>query len=81
LTSYAVRDCREPACRASFVGSDPVVLLCDDSDDHHEGGFVVGLSSGAARWRSKVDWGLSEDAAVHVGPDSPVEELRCLRAE
>jgi hypothetical protein len=82
LTSYAVRDFRETACRASFVGSDPVVLMCDDSEDHHEGGFVVGMTSGAARWRDKVeDWGLAADAAVDVGPDSSVDELRCLRAD
>jgi hypothetical protein len=82
-TSYAVRDRADPACRALRVGGEPVVLICDDSEDHHDGkGFAVGLSGGAVRWRHKADdWGLDVDTEVVVGEGSVVEELRCLHAE
>lgn len=82
-TSYAVRDRTDPACRALRIGGDPVVLICDDSEDHHAGqGFVVGLTGGAVRWRHKVDdWGLDPSTKVVVGEGSVVEELRCLRID
>ncbi len=82
LTSYAGRDQRDLKSAAKPGGRE-VVLVIDDSDDHHGGrGFVVGLIGGAARWYDKVDrWKLVRDAKVVVGPDSNVEELRPLRAE
>ncbi len=83
LTSYAGRDQLDPACAAERRSLPPKVLLCDDSDDHHDGrGFVVGLTGGAVRWRHKVDdYGLDEGTAVTVGAGSIVEELRCLRTD
>lgn len=82
LTSYAGRDQFDPACRATRRGQRLVVLVCDDSEDHHGGkGVVVGLTGGAVKWRSKVDWGVPDATVVEVGPETHVEELRCLRAE
>jgi len=82
-TSYACRDLRAPRCAVNRRARNAVVLLCDDSADHHGGkGFVVGLSGGAVKWRDKVDdWGLDPDTRVRVGEGSVVPELRCLRAE
>jgi hypothetical protein len=72
LTSYAARDQIDQACRAAREGNE-VVLVCDDSADHHGNGYVVGLTGGAARWREHADdWA--------PGPDSEIEELRCVRA-
>ena len=81
-TSYAWRDQRLPGCRV-VKGAAGLVLICDDSDDHHEGkGFVFGYTGGTAKWRDKIDdWGLREHARVTVGKDSVVPELRCLRAD
>ncbi len=80
LTSYAGRDQLDPACAAELRSLPPKVLLCDDSDDHHEGkGFVVGLTGGTVKWRHKVDdYGLDEGTMVTVGEGSIVAELRCL---
>jgi hypothetical protein len=82
LTSYAFRSPLEEADAAREQGR-PLVLVCDDSEDHHGGrGFVVGLTGGAAKWRDKVDdWGLDRSTHVEVGKNSVVEELRCLRSE
>lgn len=81
LTSYAVRDFPTGACRVARGRLPAVVLLADDSEDHHNGkGFVVGLSGGAAKWRDKVDdYGGDAAEPVNVGEASAIEELRCLR--
>ncbi len=82
LTSYAGRafDVRE--FRVGKGLPSPVVLIADDSDDHHQGGYVVGLTGGVAKFRDKIDdWDLAVDTPVAPGADSPVEELRPLRAE
>jgi hypothetical protein len=83
LTSYAGRDQLDEEHAAHTGSAKTVILLCDDSEDHHDGkGFVVGLAGGAARWRDKVDtWGLDPATKVVVGEGSVVEELRCLHAE
>jgi prepilin-type N-terminal cleavage/methylation domain-containing protein len=82
LTSYAGRDQSDPERRAK-KGAMAVVLLADDSEDHHFGeGVVVGLSGGGARWRDKVDdYGMSKDAPLLVGPGSSEPELACLRSD
>lgn len=83
LTSYAGRRTTDPNCLVSRNAQSAVVLICDDSEDHHGGrGYVVGLSGNSVKWRAKVeDWGLAPDAKVVVGPDSIVEELRCVSAD
>lgn len=81
LTSYAGRDTRHPAWQAARGRSDVVVLIADDSDDHHGGrGIVVGLTGGAAQWRDKVDdYRLPPDAPLLPGAAADVEELAYLR--
>ena len=83
LTSYAGRDLANPKCSVRPGPRKDVVLICDDSDDHHGGkGFVVGLSDGSVKWRHKYDeWKLSTKTRVTVGPDSAVAELRCMRRD
>jgi len=83
LTSYAGRNQFDKENAARKQSPKTLVLICDDSEDHHDGrGFVVGLTGGAVQWRDKVDdWDLPRDAHVKVGADSVVEELRCLRSE
>ncbi len=82
FTSYAARDPGAPRCAVTPEGQPPVVLLCDDSDDHHGHAIVVGLSDGRARWWDKVDeLKLSDSTRIEIGPDSVVPALRCLRAE
>lgn len=83
LTSYAGRDQLNSECAAKKGAAEAHVLVCDDSEDHHDGkGFVVGLTNGAVKWRDKFDdYGQRQDAPVEVGEGSPVEELVCLRAE
>ena len=83
LTSYAGRDQLNAACAAKKGSAKSVVLICDDSEDHHDGkGFIVGLTGGAVKWRDKVDdWGMDIDASVQIGEGSSVAELECLRAD
>ena len=83
LTSYAGRDQLTPNCAAKKGAAEPVVLVCDDSEDHHDNkGFVVGLTGGAAKYRNKVDdWSLRHDAEVTVGEGSSIDELTCLRVD
>jgi prepilin-type N-terminal cleavage/methylation domain-containing protein len=83
LTSYAARDQTKPETRAPRGAMPPVVLIADDSEDHHQGkGIVVGLTGGAAKWRDKVDdYGMRKDEPLTIGPDSAVDELTCLRVE
>ena len=80
-TSYAVRGFAEKGCRVSKGARGSVVLIADDSDDHHDGrGIIVGLSGGAVKWRSKFDrYGLAPEESIEIGTESAVEELRCLR--
>ena len=82
LTSYAGRAQRDAKC-ATVKGAGQVVLVADDSDDHHNGrGVVVGLTGGTAKFRDKVDaYGVDKDAELVVGETSVVEELKCLRTQ
>ena len=82
LTSYAGRDQSRPEIRAR-KGARSVVLIADDSQDHHfDQGIVVGLSGGVAKWRDKVDdYEIRSDAELLVGPGSSQPELACLRAD
>lgn len=83
LTSYAGRDQLDKNCAAKKGSMVPVILVCDDSEDHHAAmGFVVGYNGGAAEWRDKKrDWKLPAGKTVEVGKKSAVEELRCLLAD
>jgi hypothetical protein len=83
LTSYAGRDQLDKLCTAKKGSRKTLVLVCDDSEDHHDGqGFVVGLTGGAAKWRDKIDdWSLDPQTRVEVGAESVIEELQCLRSE
>ena len=83
LTSYAGRRMRDPACTVRRASGKAVVLIADDSEDHHRGtGMVVGLSGGVTKWRDKVeDYRLRPSTKLVVGPESVVEELRCLSAD
>lgn len=83
MTSYAGRDQLNKLYAAKKGSSRTYVLVCDDSEDHHDGrGFVVGLNGGAAKWRDKARaWNLDPNTRVKVGEGSVVEELQCLRSE
>jgi prepilin-type N-terminal cleavage/methylation domain-containing protein len=83
MTSYAARAQAEKTHRARKGSVPAAVLIADDSADHHRNeGIVVGLTGGSAIWRDKMtDYGLAVDAALTVGEDSSVKELRALRAE
>ena len=83
LSSYAGRDQTNEACRAIEGSTKLVIMICDDSEDHHGGrGFVVGLTGGAVKWRDKVDdWKLRLNTPVKVGPGSIVPELTCLLSD
>ena len=83
LTSYAGRDQETVEHRAKKGAGRTMVLLADDSEDHHDGkGIVVGLTGGIAKWRDKVDrYKMSIDDPLEVGPNSTVEELKALIAE
>ena len=83
LTSYAARDQKDPKKRARRSAMPAQVLICDDSEDHHNGkGIIVGLTGGAAKWRDKVDYyELDIKVPLVIGESSSVEELVCLTAE
>ena len=82
LTSYAGRS-RNSDCVAKKGSMKSVILVCDDSDDHHDHkGFVCGYTGGAAEWRDKFDnWGLDHDTPVEIGENSSIDELKCLLAD
>ncbi|MGQ0614787.1 MAG: hypothetical protein ACT4PV_13710 [Planctomycetaceae bacterium] len=82
LTSYAGRDQLDPE-RAAQKGGERVILVCDDSEDHHGGkGIVVGWSDGGAQFLGKADYfKLGRDVPLVIGADSTIEELRCLMAD
>lgn len=83
LTSYAGRDQLNKLCAAKKGSSKTFVLVCDDSEDHHDGkGFVVGLNGGAAKWRDKIDdFNMDLKKVVEIGEGSEVEQLQCLLGE
>jgi prepilin-type N-terminal cleavage/methylation domain-containing protein len=82
LTSYAARDQKNRKCRARKGAVPALVLVADDSDDHHEGGIVIGLTGGSAKWRDRFDdYDLGKDVAIVVGDGSAIPELTCLRAD
>ncbi len=83
LTSYAGRNQWDKACRAKKGEMESIILVCDDSDDHHGGkGFVVGYNGGSAEWQDKVDhWKMDFDTVVEIGENSSIEALKCLIAE
>ena len=70
-------------CAAKRGSSPAKVLVCDDSEDHHDGkGFVVGLQGGSAKFRDKVDdWEIDISTVVQVGEGSVIPELVCLRTD
>jgi prepilin-type N-terminal cleavage/methylation domain-containing protein len=80
LTSYAARDQTDPKVRAKKGTMPPMILIADDSEDHHDNkGIVVGLTGGQAKWRDKVDdYGLTVDAPLTVGGGSGITELQAL---
>ncbi|MFI5403063.1 MAG: type II secretion system protein [Planctomycetota bacterium] len=83
LTSYAGRDQANTACAVKKGTTSPEVMLCDDSEDHHnKKGFVCGYNDGSAKWLDKVDdWEMPITTEVKVGEGSPVKVLQCLRTE
>ncbi len=83
LTSYAGRNQWDKACFAKKGQMESIVLICDDSEDHHDGkGIVVGLTGGAIKWRHKFDdYEMNLDTPLSIGEGSAVDELQCLRAE
>jgi len=82
-TSYAGRDMSRPECRVKPTEAEASVLVCDDSEDHHDKkGFVVGLSNGSVQFRDKVDfYKMSVDATLEIGQGSAADELKCMRAD
>jgi len=83
LSSYAGRDQTNKACRASSGAAKQVILVCDDSEDHHDAkGYVVGLTGGAAKWRHKFDdWEVDMKTPVLIGEGSQIKELECMRGD
>jgi prepilin-type N-terminal cleavage/methylation domain-containing protein len=83
LTSYAGRDQANTACAVKKGTTSPEVMLCDDSEDHHnKKGFVCGYNDGSAKWLDKVDdWNMDLAAVVTIGDGSQVAVLKCLRSE
>jgi prepilin-type N-terminal cleavage/methylation domain-containing protein len=83
LTSYAGRDQSSLACAVKKGNTNPEVLFCDDSEDHHNNkGFVCAYNDGRARFVDKVDdWNMDITTSVAIGEGSPVKILQCLRAE
>lgn len=83
LTSYAGRDQSNANCAVKKGTTSPEVMLCDDSEDHHnKKGFVCGYNDGSAKWIDKVDdWDMDLAASVAIGEGSSVKVLQCLRSE
>lgn len=84
LTSYAGRDQANRECRAVAGSTKQVILVSDDSEDHHDSkGFVVGFTGGATKFRHKFeDWKKDvRKTVVKVGPDSVIDELKCLKVD
>ena len=82
LTSYAGRDQTNKKCRTGGTG-EPVALVCDDSEDHHDAkGLVIGFTGGAVKFRHKFDdWEIDVKTSVQIGEGSGIEELECMRAD
>jgi prepilin-type N-terminal cleavage/methylation domain-containing protein len=83
LTSYAGRDQSRSDCAVKKGTTSPEIMLCDDSEDHHnKKGFVCGYNDGSAKWIDKVDvWDMDLATVVTIGEGSPVKVLQCLRSE
>jgi prepilin-type N-terminal cleavage/methylation domain-containing protein len=83
LTSYAGRDQEKQDCRAVKGTSDPLILTCDDSEDHHDKkGFVCGYNDGSVKWKDKVDdWKVAVDTVIEIGEGSTIKDLQCLKSE
>jgi hypothetical protein len=83
LTSYAGRDQANANCAVKKGTTSPEIMLCDDSEDHHnKKGFVCGYNDGSAKFIDKVDvWDMDLSAVVTIGEGSQVKVLQCLRAE
>jgi prepilin-type N-terminal cleavage/methylation domain-containing protein len=83
LTSYAGRDQTRADCVVKKGTTSPEVMLCDDSEDHHnKKGFVCGFNDGSVKFLDKVDdWDMDLAAQVTVGETFKVKALQCLRAE
>jgi hypothetical protein len=76
LTSYAgpEGDANTPVAATGQQSSDRALL----ADLSFPGGVILGFVSGAARWVSAAELGLSPDQPIVIGPASPVEMLRQL---
>jgi len=63
--------------------SEASVMVCDDSEDHHDHkGFVVGLTNGSVQFREKLDfYKMSIDTVLEIGQGSAADELKCMRAD
>lgn len=81
LTSYAGRDQDNAKC-AVKAGQGRTIIVCDDSEDHHnKKGFVCGYTDGSVEFREKDKLGVSIDTIVNPGEGSAVKELECLKGE
>jgi prepilin-type N-terminal cleavage/methylation domain-containing protein len=83
LTSYAGRDQANQNCKVSRSSSDPAILICDDSEDHHDKkGFVCGYNDGSVKWKDKVDdWKVAVYTVIEIGEGSTIKDLQCLKSE
>lgn len=83
LTSYAGRDQTNKNCRAMTGSTKMLALVCDDSENHHDGkGFVVGFTGGSVKFRHKFeDWQMDVKESVSIGEGSKIKELDCMRAD
>lgn len=83
LTSYAGRNQSNSVCRVQSGTAKQEILVCDDSEDHHDKkGFVCGFTGGAVKFRHKFDdWQMDVKAPVSIGEGSTVKELECMVAE
>ena len=83
LTSYAGRDQGNKNCTAKKGSTKSVVLVCDDSEDHHDNkGFVIGLTDGAVKFKHKFnDWEIDVKTSISIGEGSAIKDLECLRAD
>jgi prepilin-type N-terminal cleavage/methylation domain-containing protein len=81
LTSYAGRDQDNAKC-AVKAGQGRIIILSDDSEDHHnKKGFVCAYTDGSADFREKDKAGVALETVVNIGEGSAIKELECLRAE
>lgn len=83
MSSYAARNQTDRECKAIKSSTKPQAMICDDSEDHHNGkGFVIAYSTGAVKFRQKFeDWNIEIDTEVKVGEGSEIEDLKCLNTD